>query len=130
MPNNCDSPLHPLARLGIARFNNGKYWLAHEALEDAWIAETTPVRDLYRGILQAAVVYYHISQNNFVGAEKVYERSQKWLSKWNSPCRGVNISQLRADLDAAIAEVKELGEENISNFRNYPKINYEKQSSF
>ncbi len=129
MSNDCTSPLHPLARLGIERFNHGEYWLAHEALEDAWKAETTPIRDLYRGILQTAVVYYHISQNNFVGALKVYQRSQKWLNKWPAICRDVDVNQLRADLDAAIAEVKNLGEENLSKFDNYPKISYEKQSS-
>ena len=125
MLNDCNSPLHPLARLGIERFNNGEYWLAHEALEDAWNAETAPLRDLYRGILQAAVVYYHISQENIRGALKVYQRSQKWLNKWPEICCGVDVNQLRTDLDAAIAKVKKLGEENLSKFDSYPKINYE-----
>ena len=123
MPNDCDSPLHPLARLGIARFNNGEYWLAHEALEDAWIAETASIRDLYRGILQTAVVYYHISQNNFVGALKVYQRSQKWLDKWPAICCGVDVDQLRTDLDAAIIEVRRLGAEDLAEFDLYPQIN-------
>ena len=55
---------------------------------------------------------------------KVYQRSQKWLNKWPEICRGVDVNQLRADLDAAIAEVKKLGEENIAEFDLYPKIIY------
>ena len=125
MPNDCNSPLHPLARLGIERFNNKEYWLAHEALEDAWNAEPNPLRNLYRGILQAAVVYHHIKQKNFRGALKVYQRSQKWLIKWPEICCGVDVNQLRTDLDAAIAEVKNLGAENLSKFNNYPTISYE-----
>lgn len=122
----CNAPLHPDAILGIERFNAGKYWLAHEALEDAWLAETGPVRDLYRGILQAAVVYHHISQKNFRGALKVYQRSQKWLNKWPDSCRGVDMAQLRSDLDLALVEVKNLGAENLANFNLYTKINYDK----
>lgn len=122
MSSSCDDILHPLARLGIERFNAGQYWLAHEALEDAWRDEEGIVRDLYRGILQAAVVYHHLCQKNLRGAVKVYERSQKWLKKWDSPCRGVNVAKLRDDLDAAIAEAKALGMENIADFDLYPKI--------
>mgnify|MGYP002640081997 CR=1 FL=1 len=125
MSSPCDDSLHPLARLGLERFNAGQYWLAHEALEDAWNAEEGAVRDLYRGILQAAVVYHHLRRKNFRGAVKVYERSQKWLGGWDSPCRGVNVAQLRYDLDAAIVEAKALGIEKIADFKGYTKIDYE-----
>ena len=125
----CNAPLHPAARLGIDRFNDGKYWLAHEALEDAWNAETGPVRDLYRGILQAAVVYHHISQQNFRGALKVYQRSQKWLKKWPDTCRGVDVAELRSNLDMALSEVKSLGSENLAKFKSYSQITYEKSTS-
>lgn len=129
MTNNCNAPLHSLARLGIERFNDGQYWLAHEALEDAWNDEPAPVRDLYRGILQAAVVYHHISRQNFRGALKVYQRSQKWLNQWPAICRGVDVARLRVDLDTAITEVKRLGPENLSLFDNYTKIDYDKSTS-
>ena len=122
MPNNCNSPLPNLARLGIDRFNKGEYWLAHEALEDAWNAEPAPIKEMYRGILQAAVVYYHISQQNYRGALKVYRRSQKWLNPLPDICQGVDIAHLCADLDAAIAEVRRLGADNLAEFDFYPKI--------
>ncbi|MBT3336588.1 MAG: DUF309 domain-containing protein [Anaerolineae bacterium] len=122
MPNDCDSPLPELAHLGIERFNKGAYWLAHEALEDAWNAEPAPIREFYRGILQAAVVYHHISQQNFRGALKVYQRSQKWLKPLPEICQGVDIARLRADLDAAIVEARRLGAENLAEFDLYPKI--------
>ena len=112
--------------LGIKRFNAGQYWLAHEALEDAWNAEPGPIRDLYRGILQAAVVYHHISQQNYRGALKVYQRSEKWLRKWPAICRGVDVDRLRNDLDSALAEVKRLGVENLAQFNLYTKIDYDK----
>ncbi len=122
MSDPCHAPLPELARLGIERFNKGEYWLAHEALEDAWNEAPVPIKELYRGILQAAVVYHHISKQNFRGALKVYLRSQKWLNPLPDICQGVDIARLRADLDAAIAEVRRLGAERLGEFDLYPKI--------
>lgn len=122
MSQDCNAPLHPDALLGIQRFNKQSYWYAHEALEDAWNDEPGPVRDLYRGILQAAVVYHHLSQENLRGAQKVYARSQKWLRGWDAVCRGVDVKQLRDDLDAALEIANKLGDEQIAAYDFYPKI--------
>ena len=99
-------------------FNAGKYFEAHEALEDAWNAEKGKVRDLYRGILQIAVVYLHITRRNYNGAVKVYGRSQRWMKDWPERCRGIEVGQLRRDAESVMNEVKRLGREEISAFDN------------
>src|SRR5574339_343841 len=112
----CSAPLHPQAALGLRLFNEGHYFEAHEALEDAWNAEPGEVRDLYRGILQIAVVYLHITRGNYNGAVKVYARSQKWLKDWPAVCRGIQVEDLRQDAKAVIQEVLKLGIERIREF--------------
>jgi len=112
----CHGPLHPKAIEGLELFNNGHYWKAHEALEAAWRAEKEPVRELYRGILQAGVVYLHITRHNYPGAIKVYQRSQKWLTLWPESCRGIAVGQLQRDLKRAILEVQKLGPERMAEF--------------
>jgi predicted metal-dependent hydrolase len=112
----CKGSLHHKAMEGFALFNTGRYFEAHEAFEAAWNAETGPVRELYRGILQAAVVYLHVTRCNYKGAVKVYRRSQKWLTQWPEVCRGVEVGRLRRDLDAVIAEVRRLGPEHLDAF--------------
>ena len=112
----CSAPLHPRAAQGLRLFNAGEYFESHEALEEAWNAETGKVRDLYRGILQIAVVYLHITRRNYNGAVKVYDRSQKWLRDWPEVCRGIEVGKLRKDAETAINEVIRLGMENISQF--------------
>jgi rubrerythrin len=97
-------------------FNAGKYFEAHEALEEAWNAERGKVRDLYRGILQIAVVYLHITRRNYSGAVKVYGRSQKWLKDWPEICRGIKLGKLRRDAETVIHEVERLGPEKIVEF--------------
>ncbi len=116
LDNLCDAPLHPQATEGFRLFNAGEYFEAHEALEDAWNEEKGKVRDLYRGILQIAVAYLHITRHNYNGAIKVYGRSQRWLKDWPEVCRGIEVGKLRRDAEAAIDEVKRLGLEKISEF--------------
>jgi uncharacterized protein len=112
----CNAALHPQAAHGLRLFNAGQYFEAHEALEDAWNAEHGKVRDLYRGILQIAVTYLHITRGNYNGALKVHGRSQKWMRDWPELCRGIQVGQLRRDAQAVIDEVKRLGLERIGEF--------------
>lgn len=112
----CQGSLHPKAIEGIQLFNEGKYFESHEELETAWRDEPRPIRDLYRGILQIAVTYLHITRRNYDGAVKVHGRSLKWTQGWNDVCRGVNIKKLRDDAEHVIEEVKRLGKERIAGF--------------
>ena len=112
----CQGTLHPEAIHGMELFNQGRYFEAHEALEAAWRAESGPVRDLYRGILQVGVVYLHITQFNYPGALKVYQRCRKWLEPWPDTCRDVEVDQLRQDLENAMAALQKLGPQHILEF--------------
>ena len=112
----CEGAIHPAAVKGMQLFNTGEYWLAHEHLEEAWNEESSAVRELYRAVLQVAVVYLHITRDNYRGAVKVYGRVQKWITPWPEVCRGIEIGQLRQDLEAVIAEVKRLGPDRLADF--------------
>lgn len=116
MTSDCEGELHPRARAGILLFNQGKYFEAHEELEAAWKEERGKARQLYQGILEAAVAYLHITRQNYNGAVKVYGRSMKWLKDWPAHCRGVDVAQLRDDMDKVIAEVERLGKERLDEF--------------
>ena len=114
--NDCSAPLHPQAAEGLRLFNAGEYFEAHEALEIAWNEEKGKVRDLYRGILQIAVVYLHITRGNYNGAVKVYGRSQRWMKDWPAICRGIQVEELRRDAETVIQEVFRLGANGIADF--------------
>ncbi len=115
-PADCEGPLHPKAIEGMELFNQGQYWRAHEALEAAWREETGPIRELYRGILQAGVVYLHVSRGNYAGAIKVYQRCRRWLEPWPEVCRGVEVGRLTRDLDTVMESVQALGPEKLKSF--------------
>lgn len=116
LPGACNGALHPEAVRGIELFNTGEYWLAHEALEAAWKDEQGPARHLYKGILQAGVMYLQIKRGNYIGMAKMYERCKKWLRPWPPVCRGVDVDQLRADVEAVMAVARRLGPERLGEF--------------
>jgi predicted metal-dependent hydrolase len=116
MTNDCEGELHSKAKEGIKLFNDGRFFDAHEELEEAWREETGKIRELYQGVLQVAVMYLHITRGNYAGALKVYDRSLKWLGSWPDVCRGINISQLRQDAEAVMNAVQKLGTEKINEF--------------
>ena len=115
-PSDCAGDIHPAAIKGMELFNAGEYWLAHEHLETAWKEESGAVRELYRAVLQVAVVYLHITRVNYKGAVKVYGRVQKWITPWPRVCRGIEIGRLRQDLEVVIAEVRRLGPDRLADF--------------
>jgi len=112
----CNGILHPRAAEGIQLFNVGDFFEAHEELETAWREESGEIRDLYRGILQVAVTYLHITRRNYDGALKVYGRSQKWLAGWGKICRGVNVYKLLCDAEETIKVVERLGRDGLATF--------------
>jgi len=116
MSSECDGALHPKAMEGLKLFNEKKFFETHEELEEAWRDEQGNIRELYRGILQVAVVYLHITRGNYDGAVKVHERCIKWLKDWPDVCRGIHVGKLRSDLEEVIGEVRRLGTERINEF--------------
>lgn len=112
----CPGGLPEAAEEGLRLFNERRFWQAHEALEEAWLAEAGVIRGLYKGILQAGVMYLQIERQNYLGAMKMHARSAVWLTPWPSHCRTVDVEQLRADVAVALAEARRLGPDGLAAF--------------
>jgi CheY-like chemotaxis protein len=112
----CEGALSELGLAGIALFNQGEYFEAHEVLEDAWNEDQSAARELYRAILQVAVAYLQIERGNYRGAVKMFLRVRQWFEPLPDICRGVNIAGLRADSALVEEEVLRLGEADIVSF--------------
>ena len=109
----CQKPLHPEAEEGIRLFNEGKYFVAHEALEAAWHAEQEPDRRLYQGILQAGIAFMHARNQYAKGVFSMYERCQVWLGPWPDHCRTIDVGQLKFDVQVLVDAVRRLGSDQL-----------------
>jgi uncharacterized protein len=114
----CAGGLHPLALKGIQFFNQEQFFEAHEELELAWREEKGPIRDVYRGILQVGLGYYHLLRGNYIGAVKMFLRCRSWLEPYPPDCRGIDIERLRQDYQRAETELLRLGPDRINDFNH------------
>jgi hypothetical protein len=112
----CQEPLSALARQGIEKFNAGQYYKCHDDLEEAWMLDSTPGRNLYRSILQVGIALYQIERKNYRGAVKMLLRVRQWLEPLPDVCRDVNVAKLRQNAQTIHNELINLGEENLGEF--------------
>ena len=112
----CQESLPSLAENGLQEFNQGNYYRQHDLMEEQWVTETGPVRDLYRAILQVGVAYYQIENDNYRGALKMLQRSVQWLHIMPDTCQGIDVEQLRRDSYAVRAELERLGPDRLDLF--------------
>ena len=83
---------------GIELFNDEEFFECHEVIEDLWLATQDKYKDLYKGVIQAAVAIYHLKRGNARGARKLYGTSSKYLRKYIPTALGLNIEKLLNDM--------------------------------
>ena len=90
-------PPPPLLVEGVRLFNAGRWFEAHEVLEDAWRAEPGEVRRLYQGLLQVGVGLHHASRGNLRGALNLLDRGMAHLERFRPRCLGLDVDALLRD---------------------------------
>lgn len=87
---------HEFTRL----FNEGEYFDAHEVLEDLWIMEVPPLRDYYKGLIQAAVALCHWERGNHGGARRLWILGRGYLAECPPHMEGLDLAAFIARMDA------------------------------
>ena len=89
----------PLAK-GLALFNSGHFFDAHEALEDVWreAPRHSHRRRHLQGLVQLAVAFHHRSTGNLVGARSVLERALRNVEGAEESFPEVDWKRLRTSL--------------------------------
>jgi len=85
-------------------FNNGEYWLAHEALETVWrsIIKEDEAR-VFQGLIQAAAALLHHSRGNRHGTVVVGAAALQRLAGPEQPEVEFETIHFRAQLARALA---------------------------
>jgi len=112
----CQEPLPELAQQGIRMFNEGQYYKQHDLFEELWMETETPIRNLYRAVLQVGIAYFQIERGNYRGALKMLQRSVQWLVTLPDTCQGIDVKKLREDSFKVRAELERLGENRLEEF--------------
>lgn len=122
----CQAPLPPAAQQAIDQFNAGEYYRQHDLFEALWMETTSPIRELYRAILQVGIAYYQITRDNHNGAIKMLERSRQWLEQLPDVCQGIDVAALRHDSQQVynrLQEIEQLADFDAQLLQNIKQIN-------
>jgi uncharacterized protein len=92
-----DPRLAEAARL----FNAREFFACHDVLEEIWNESIGPERDLYQGLIHAAVALFHFSEGNLGGARKMYDSAVRYLTAFLPRENRFDLPQLLADLKVA-----------------------------
>jgi uncharacterized protein len=80
---------------GIKLLNTGKFFEAHEVLEDVWRDAPFEEKKYWQGLVQVAVALHHHSTGNMVGARSVMARAARNLGPCSREWHGIDIGELR-----------------------------------
>jgi predicted metal-dependent hydrolase len=83
---------------GLLRFNQRKFFEAHEDFETAWRQTPGHEREYYRALLQISGGFFRLSQGNAVGAQKFFRLASEWLAQFPPIFRGLDTSAIQANL--------------------------------
>ena len=93
---------------GIELFNQEQFYECHEVLEELWLESTGPYRDLYKGVIQAAVALYHLKRGNLNGAKALLQTSTGYLTKYKPSALGLNVGKLIEEMKVCFRSRKGL----------------------
>jgi predicted metal-dependent hydrolase len=87
-------------RHGLELFNAGRFFDAHEALEDLWreAPRGSHRKRHLQGMVQLAVAFHHQSTGNYVGARSVLERALGNIEGAEASFPELDFKGLRASL--------------------------------
>ena len=88
---------------GVARFNAGAFYEAHEAWEDLWLRNRSAARPFYQGLIQAAAGFHHLGRGKPAPAARLFTEAAGRLAPFAPAFLGVAVAPLLVDLAAAAA---------------------------
>lgn len=88
-------------------FNAGRYFEAHEVLEDGLEEVPEPLWDLFVGLVQIAVGYHKATQQLWTGAARMLEMGLEKAQAFPADAAGVNLEALRQRVRADIEALRD-----------------------
>jgi predicted metal-dependent hydrolase len=86
---------------GLDEIRAGRYFEAHEELEEAWRAAPAEERDFFQGLVHVAVAWYQAGRGRPVATGRQLEKAARRLGPFTPAHRGVDVAEVLAQVDAA-----------------------------
>ena len=98
-----------LFREGIALYNRGEFFSAHEVLEEIWRPERGEPRFFLQSLIHFAVAFHHYKNGNLAGAERQLVKALRKLAGYLPRYRGIRTRALYEQGQSCLAELRRGG---------------------
>jgi predicted metal-dependent hydrolase len=88
---------------GVALFNRGEYFDAHDVWEELWQDCPSADRRFYQSLIQAAVALYHWGNGNRTGAVRLFHSGRRYMDPYRPAHRGLDVDRFWREVEAALA---------------------------
>jgi uncharacterized protein len=92
---------------GLDEIRAGRYFEAHEELEEAWRAAEAEERDFFQGLVHVAVAWYQAGRGRPVATASQLEKAARRLAPYAPAHRGVDVADVLEQVEAARIRVAE-----------------------
>jgi predicted metal-dependent hydrolase len=103
-----------LFQKGMMYFKTKDYFQAHEEWEDLWSDYYLEDRKFIQALIQLAVSFYHISNENLNGAKSQLGKSRKKFLEFKDIHRNINVDNLVYQIDMVAKNYNEI--QHAKNF--------------
>jgi hypothetical protein len=86
---------------GLEEIRSGRYFEAHEELEEAWRAASPKERDFFQGLVHVAVAWYQAGRGRPVATGRQLEKAARRLAPFAPEHRGLDVEEVLAQVAAA-----------------------------
>jgi predicted metal-dependent hydrolase len=90
---------------GLEAIRAGRYFEAHEELEEAWRAASPEERDFFQGLVHVAVAWYQAGRGRPVATASQLEKAARRLEPFAPQHRGVDVESVLSQIEAARTRV-------------------------
>ena len=82
---------------GIEAFNNRQFYDAHEYWEELWLNYKLSDSNFIQGLIQLAVSYFHLFNQNLTGASSMIKKCLKKIDPFQT-VRGIDVIELKSQI--------------------------------
>ncbi len=86
---------------GLEAIRSGRFFEAHEELEEAWRAAAADERDFFQGLVHVAVAWYQAGRGKPVATGRQLEKAVRRLGPFAPTHRGVDVEDVLRQVEAA-----------------------------
>ena len=119
---NDDKKKEELFFSGLQTFNSGNYFDAHEIWEELWSEYYLKDRDFIQGLIQLAVCFVHLQNNNLNGAKSLINKSIKKLHRFSHDHRNIDLKGLKKIMKKLNLELELINNVAEFDWSNCPTI--------